>query len=469
MRELQTIVMAAGRGTRMRSAIPKVLHSVAGVPMVGHVLRAVRRVDASKVWVVVPSAPLGQEVQSLLDDDVECIEQPDPLGTGHALTTALSSIAGNPDCLLVLNGDLPLIKSDSLRALVRQHTTSGATLSLLVASLDAGEASDMGQLLRDDSRQPSAIVEAGEAGLPPQGRRSSGVIEANVGVYCIEAKWLRGAVARLSTHATGETYITDLVAVARHEGFMVQAVEVGSAVEAIGVNSRYHLAQAESAMQQRLRAYWMDQGVTLEDPATTYLHTDIELDEEVIIRPNTSLQGHTRVGRGAEIGPNAQLIDTLVAPGCTVGSSVLSGVVMEAEASVGPYCHLRPGTCLGRNVFVGSHVEMKDSRIGESSHVGHFSYVGDAQVGPRVNIGAGTVTCNFDGVEKHVTEIDEGAFIGSDTLLVAPVRVGARAVTGAGAVVIHDVPIGATVAGVPARLLERRRLSAIEIGTSKEE
>ena len=462
MRELQTIIMAAGKGTRMRSATPKVLHSVAGVPMLTHVLRAVRRVDRSKVWVVAPPAPLGQQVSSALDDDVECVEQPEPLGTGHALATALACITSDSRHVLVLNGDLPLIQGRSLQTLVNRHGRSGATLSLLVASLSPGEARDMGLLSRDDSGQPSAVVEAQEAGSPPEGRRDAGIVEANAGVYCIEAGWLQEAVGRLTPHASGETYITDLVALARQDKLTVQALEVESAVEALGVNSRRQLAQAESAMQRRLRVYWMDQGVTLEDQATTYLHADVELEEEVIIRPNTGLQGRTQIGRGAEIGPNAQLTDTTVAQGCTVGSSVLNGVVMEAGVSVGPYCHLRPGTYLEQDVFVGSHVEIKNSRVGESSHIGHFSYVGDALVGPKVNIGAGTVTCNFDGVEKHVTEIGEGAFIGSDTLLVAPVRLGARAVTGAGAVVTHDVPDGVTVAGAPARLLERRRLSTTE-------
>ena len=240
------------------------------------------------------------------------------------------------------------------------------------------------------------------------------------------------------------------------------------AVEGLGVNTRAQLAQAEAALQERLRAHWMANGVTLEDPSTVYFHAGVKLAEDVVIRPNTRLLGQTTVGSGTEIGPGAQLTDCVVAEGCRVGSSVLEGVVLEAEVSVGPYCHLRPGAYLERGVWVGSHVEIKNSRIGAGSHVGHFCYIGDAMLGPNVNIGAGAVTCNFDGVQKHVTQIGEGAFIGSDTLLVAPVTVGARAVTGAGAVVTHDVPAGTTVAGVPARPLDASGAAAREVAGHRE-
>ena len=457
--------MAAGQGTRMHSATPKVLHSLVGLPMITHMLRAVRHAGPSKVLVVVPPAPVRQQIVAALGEGVECVEQSAPLGTGHALATALPHVATDARCLLVLSGDVPLVRGETLRTLVERHGQAEAALSLLVAPMDSVQAHDLGWLLRDDaSGLPSAIEEARdrEVDLSSDKRKQSGVMEANVGVYCVEMEWLRNAIGRLAQHPSGETYVTGLVALARQDGLTVQALAVESPEEALGVNSRSQLAKAEAAMQERLRVHWMNQGVTLEDPATTYLHAGAEMEEDAVIRSNTRLQGCTKIGRGAEIGPNAQLNDTVVAAGCKVGGSMLDGVVMEEGVMVGPYCHLRPGTYLGRDVFVGSHVEIKNSRIGAATHIGHFSYVGDALIGPNVNVGAGTVTCNYDGVSKQVTEIGEGAFIGSDTLLVAPIRVGARAVTGAGAVVTNDVPDGVTVVGIPALPIARRRVSAAE-------
>ena len=455
MNNIAAIIMAAGKGTRMRSSIPKVLHQVAGATIVSHVLRAVRHVGADGVWVVVPSAPGRQGISSALGEGVDYVEQQEPLGTGHALGTALPHLPGNVRQVLVTNGDTPLVRGETFRALVDKHAQARAVLTLLIAPMEPAKAHDLGWLERDSQGRPARILEARE---PASGhRKSEGAVEANVGVYCIEAGWLGSAIGRLPRHASGEAYVTDLVSLAREDGLVVETMCVGSDAEAIGVNSRAQLAQAESAMQERLRTHWMDQGVTLEDPATTYFHLDVEMGQEAVVRPNTRLLGRTSVGRGAEIGPNAQLTDVTIGDECKVGSSILDGVVLEPEVMVGPYCHLRPGTHLDRGVFVGSHVEIKNSRIGAGTHIGHFAYVGDAIIGRNVNVGAGTVTCNFDGVAKHVTEIGEGALIGSDTLLVAPVKIGARAATGAGTVVTQDVPEGVTVVGAPARLLDRRR------------
>jgi bifunctional UDP-N-acetylglucosamine pyrophosphorylase/glucosamine-1-phosphate N-acetyltransferase len=459
--------MAAGKGARMRSATPKVLHPIAGAPMVRHVVSAVRELRPAAILVVV-SPSVGQQIAAAVGADVECVEQPDPLGTGHALSTALPRIGPGAKHILLLNADTPLLRSTTLQALIDKHIQSKAVLSLLAVPMGPEEAHDLGRLLRDGQGRTVAVVEASEAS-PETGRQpDSGHIEVNVGVYCIEVAWLQGAIGRLQQHAPGEIYVTDLVALAREAGKVVEAQTLASADEGLGVNSRGQLAQAETAMQRRLRSHWMAQGVTMEDPATTYLHVDVKLEADVVIRPNTRLQGQTRVGRDSEIGPDAQLTDVTVQESCRVGSSILAGVVMETDVSVGPYCHLRTGTYLERGVRIGSHVEIKNSRIGAGTHIGHFCYVGDATLGPNVNFGAGAITCNFDGIHKHATQIGEGASIGSDTMLVAPVKIGARAVTGAGAVITHDVPDGATVVGVPARPLDQHGRPVLERAIKEE-
>ena len=460
--EWSAIVMAAGKGKRMRSALPKAMHSVAGMPMPSHVARSASQLGMAQVLMVVPPG-VREQLSASAGESVEWVEQPDPLGTGHALLTAFPFVSPNTKQLLLLNGDAPLLRPETLQTLMQTHTLAHAALSLLTAHVELAQANDLGQLLRDEHGAPMAVREAQEA----EGRDGRSV-EANVGAYCLDAAWVRGSVDRLTPHASGELYVTDLAALAREDGKTVATLALESSAEGLGVNTRAQLAEAEAAIQGRLRAYWMDRGVTLQDPATTYFHVDVQLGEDVLIRPSTHLLGRTRIGQGAQIGPNAHLTDAVVGEGSKVGSSTLDGVVLEGGVSVGPYCHLRPGTHLERGVVVGSHVEIKNSYIGSRTHVAHFCYIGDATVGADVNMGAGAVTCNFDGVEKHRTEIEEGAFIGSDTMLVAPVRVGARAITAAGAVVTNDVLPGTTVAGVPARLLERRKESAPEAAFPKE-
>ena len=278
-------------------------------------------------------------------------------------------------------------------------------------------------------------------------------IEVNVGVYAIDAAWLRGAVASLERHPSGEYYVTDLVGLAVADGKRVEALTMADAEEGIGVKTRALLARAEGAMQTRLREAAMDGGATLLDPATTYLDATVELAQDVTVHPNTSIRGATRIAAGATVGPNAQIVDSAVGPGATIRAAVVESATLEAGAHVGPFSHLRAGTHLGEGAYVGTHVEVKASRVGRNTHIAHFSYVGDAVIGDDVNIGAGTVTCNYDGTTKHVTEIGDRASIGSDSMLVAPVKIGAGAVTGAGAVVTRDVAPGETVAGVPARVL----------------
>ncbi|MEE8517701.1 MAG: sugar phosphate nucleotidyltransferase, partial [Dehalococcoidia bacterium] len=387
-------------------------------------------------------------------DDPEYTEQPEPLGTGHALEAALARVPLTSRHILLLNADLPLVTSETLSQLMELHASRQAVVTLLTVAMPADEADALarGRLQRGARGKPLAVIEAAEA--KPSGATT---VDVNVGAYALDTNWTRGAVPELPRHPSGEYYVTDLVSMAVADGKRVETLTAGSSDEALGIDSRNDLARAERIVQQRLRAAAMASGVTMLDPDTVYLDATVEFSEDVTVHPNTSIRGLTRISAGASIGPNAQVTDSSIGEGCVVGPAVVESSTLEAGARVGPYSHLRVDSYLEQGVYIGSHVEVKASRLGRGVHVGHFSYIGNAVIGADANIGAGTVTCNYDGVSKHVTEIGEGAFIGSDSLLIAPVKVGAGAITAAGAVVNRDVAPGEKVAGVPARPLHSTR------------
>ena len=451
--------MAGGKGTRMRSSKPKALHCVAGVPMVRYAVSAAA--EAAVALAVIVVSPTNRDaIAEELGDEVAYAEQPVPLGTGSALAVALERVPFGIRHAVVMNADLPLVTGASVAALVERHVSRGAAMTLLSAMLPATECgAEMGRLHRGARGKLVAVIEAAESKLSPPAP-----FEANVGVYAFDLTWVRGAVAELPLHETGEQYITDLVAMAVADGQRVETVPVSSQGEHLGVNTRAELAGAERAMQWRLREAAMLEGVTMDDPSTVYLDAAVVFEPDAVVHANTSIRGRSHICANASIGPNARLRDAVVGEGAVVDAAVVEGTTLAAGAHVGPFSHVRAGSFLDEGVYVGTHVEVKASRLGRGSHVGHFSYVGDAVVGADVNVGAGTVTCNYDGVTKHVTEIEDAAFIGSDTLLIAPVRIGARAVTGAGSVVTRDVAPGERVAGVPARRMEgqKRRAVAIE-------
>lgn len=443
MDELAIVILAAGQGTRMRSKLPKVLHAIAGRPMIQHVLDVVGKLHARRTVLVVGHG--ADMVRDLLGDAVDYVAQKQQLGTGDAVLQARGVLDGCSDAVLVLYGDMPLLASETLRSLVLAHQTHEATITMLTCIRE--DAMGFGRILRDKAGRVLAIVEESEA-TPEE----LAISELNPGVYCFDATWLWEHLALLPLSPKGEYYLTDLISMATEEGHPVGAVVSGDALETLGINNRVHLAKAEDVMRRRVRERLMLAGVTMLDPGSTYVDATVSVGLDTIIYPNSYLQGSTSIGSRCRIGPNTIVRDTCIGDGCRVEASVVEGAVIGDDVSVGPFSHLRKGAHLADGVHVGNFGEIKNSSLGEGVRMGHFSYVGDATVGADVNIGAGTVTCNYDGAKKHRTVIEEGVFVGSGTMLVAPVRIGARAHIGAGAVVTHDIPPDSMAYGVPARV-----------------
>jgi bifunctional UDP-N-acetylglucosamine pyrophosphorylase/glucosamine-1-phosphate N-acetyltransferase len=428
------IILAAGEGTRMKSSLPKVAHRILGIPMVSLVVAAAREAGCDPIVVV--TGHHAEVVEELLPGET-CVRQERQLGTGHAVGIAESAFAGFAGSLVVLSGDTPLMRPATITGLVEAREASGAAASLLTARLD--DPFGYGRILRDGAGEIAGIVEQNDlAG----GQASLG--EVNTGTYCFDAVTLFAHLHRLTDHnAQGEYYLTDIIGVLRSEGRSVVGVEATTPSEAWGVNTRVQLAAASRQFQRRVNEAHMLGGVTMTDPDLVWVAPTVELGRDVVLEPMTFLYGDTRIEDGAVVGPSTSLYDSTVGEGATVESSVLREARVGAGATVGPMGFLRPGTVLEPHAKTGAFVEVKNATVGEGSKVPHLSYIGDATIGRDVNIGAGTITCNYDGVNKHHTDIGDGAFVGSDTMLVAPVRIGEGAVTGAGSAITKDVPAGA--------------------------
>ena len=431
------VVLAAGEGTRMRSARPKVLHEMAGRTLVGHVLAAAAPLGADTTLVVVGAgreavaAHLGQAAP-----DAVPVVQAEQRGTGHAARVALEAAPDVDGTVLVLPGDTPLLRTETLRRLVEEHQSSGAVATLVTAVLP--DPTGYGRVLRRDGGAVAAVVEHRDAT-----EEQRAVDEINTSVYAFEAGPLRDALTRLSTaNAQGEEYLTDVVGLFAAAGLTVTAL-VAEAVETAGVNDRVQLAAAHRAYNERLLESWMRSGVTVVDPVTTWVDAEVELAPDVVLRPGVQLHGQTRLARGAEVGPDCTLVDTAVGERARVTRAHCTGAEIGPDAEVGPFAYLRPGAALGPGSKVGTYVEVKGSQIGPGAKVPHLSYVGDATIGAGTNIGAGNIVANYDGIAKHRTVIGEQVRTGSDTVLVAPVTIGDGAYTASGSVITEDVPPGA--------------------------
>jgi len=444
--KINAILLAAGHGLRMNSELPKVLIPVAGKPMLWHSLQAVAQVTTEKPVVIIGHQ--ADLVRNFVHEQADCILQEQQLGTGHAVQQAKNFLLGKTDLILVTYADMPLLSSETLEKLVETQIANEGPISLLTIISD--DPRGFGRILRKEDGYVQAIVE--EAVATPDQLQ---IKELNVGAYCFNANWLWRALDKVRVSPKGEFFLTDTISIAVQDGLTVKPVVLSDLNETIGVNTRIHLSEAESAMRDRINRMHMLAGVTLIDPGTTYIDAGISIGKDSTIWPNTFLRGNTQVGRNSEIGPGAIITDTKIGDRCKILLSVLEGSILEEDVDMGPYAHLRKGTHLGSGVHMGNFGEVKDSTLGEGTKMGHFSYIGNANIGSNVNIGAGTITCNYDGENKHETQIEDDAFIGSDTMLVAPLKVGKRSRTGAGAVVTKDVQDDTLVVGMPARAIHK--------------
>jgi len=427
------IVLAAGEGTRMRSALPKVAHEILGVPLVRYVVDSVRGAGVERVVTVIGH---GSEAVAGLVADTETAVQESRLGTGDAVRAAADALSGYAGPVVVVAGDVPLLRSESIAALLDAWRSAGGGCALLTALIP--DPTGYGRIVRDAAGRVTGIVEHRD--LAP-GQLAIG--ECNVGTYCFDAAELFDALARITpANAQGEYYLTDVVALLHGAGRPITAVVLEDADESHGVNTRVQLAAVSRIMQRRINERHMLAGVTMTDPDLVWVGPAVTIGRDVVIEPMTRLDGATTVGEGAHIGPSTRVSDSEIGIGATVDQSVVREARIGERATVGPNSFLRPGTVLAVGARVGSFVEVKNSTIGEGSKVPHLSYMGDATIGTNVNVGAGSITCNYDGRHKHPTVIGDGAFIGSDTMLVAPVEIGAGAITGAGSAITKDVPAG---------------------------
>lgn len=439
---VSAVILAAGQGTRMRSDLPKVLHPLSGRPLIHYSLDAVKDLTSNPPVVVIGHG--ADYVRTTVGESARFVVQQPQLGTAHAVMSAEQLLREEADLLVVTTADMPLIRPETLKRLVDAQQINTGPITMLTGFAD--DPHGFGRIIRAADGSVQAIVE--EAACSPDQLQ---IHELNLSIYCFDAKWLWGALKRVKVSAKGEYYLTDVVALAREEGKTVQANVLDDFSEAIGINTRVHLAEAETILRQRINHNWMEFGVTITDPSSTYIGPMVKIGRDTVIGPNTHLRGSTNIGDETNIGPNCIIEDSTIGNCCTILASVIEQAVVEDHVSMGPFAHLRKGAHLMDGVHMGNFGEVKDSTLHPGVKMGHFSYIGNADIGDNTNIGAGTITCNFDGVHKNKTVIGKNVFIGSDTMLVAPLNIGDNASTGAGSVVTHDVPAGEVVVGVPAR------------------
>ncbi|MEC9279507.1 MAG: bifunctional UDP-N-acetylglucosamine diphosphorylase/glucosamine-1-phosphate N-acetyltransferase GlmU [Chloroflexota bacterium] len=449
MDELAGIILAAGEGIRMKSRTPKVLYCLCGKELLRYPVELLGRVGVSRIVVVV--SPANQDaVKELLGDSVEYAVQSAKTGTAGAVESAAAALRGQAQQVIVIGGDSPLVTDESVRSLISRHLEDSREMSILSGIVS--DSSGLGRINRDLASQQNVlgIIEA-----PDDVDRLGEPVEVNSGVYCFQADWLWENLGQIGASNDLERYLPNLAAIAAGQGANVAASPSNDPAEVLGINNRVELANLEDIQRRRIREHWMLEGVTIMDPSSVMIDARVKIGQDTVVLPNTMILGNTSIGSGCEIGPGSVVKDSVVGNDCRVTSSALENAVMEAGVNIGPYSHLRPGAYLESGVHLGNYVEVKESRFAAGAVMGHFGYVGDASIGANVNIGAGTVTCNYDGKDKHRCVVENDAFIGCDTMLVAPVTVGAGAATGAGAVITKDVPPARLAVGVPAKIIDR--------------
>ena len=439
MNKVAALVLAAGKGTRMKSRLPKVLHKVGGKAMVERVLDTVTAVGVDRSVVIVGFG--GEEVRAYLGDRCEYVTQEEQKGTGHAVREAKPVLGDFDGTIVLMCGDTPLVTEDTIKALLNEHATTGAAATVLTAHME--NPTGYGRIIRDEEGKVLRIVEQKD-GTPDE----LAVQEINTGMYAFDSQKLWPCLAQLSDdNAQGELYITDVVGILVNAGERVSAYMTMDEDESLGVNSRVQLAEAERILRNRKLRELMDAGVTIIDPATTYVAPEVVVGSDTILHPGTILEGNTVIGKECEIGPHTRFTNVTVGDNNVIHFTYAHDCEIKNGTDIGPYVHLRPNTVIGDKVHIGNFVEVKNSIVGEGTKFPHLSYIGDSDVGGGVNIGCGTITVNYDGKIKHRTRIDDGAFVGCNTNLVAPVHVGSYSYIGAGSTITKDVPDKALAVG----------------------
>jgi bifunctional UDP-N-acetylglucosamine pyrophosphorylase / glucosamine-1-phosphate N-acetyltransferase len=430
--DVMGIILAAGLGKRMKSKLYKVLHPVCGKPMVKHVVDTLSDAGVGSKVVVVGHG--AESVQAALGEGPAYVLQEKQQGTGHAVRMAESVLGGREGITVVVYGDTPLIRSETVKNMIELHRSSGAAATLLAAEFE--DPTGLGRIIGSGDGSVERVVE--EKDCTPEERA---VREINAGTYCFDNKKLFEALAKVTNNnAQNEYYLTDVIGILRAAGEKVIGYRTNESSEAFGVNDRVALSEAERLMRHRINKRHMENGVTLIDPLTTYIEADVTIGSDTVIYPGTILQGDTTIGSSCTIGPNTEIKDCKVEDGASVKHSVLSEAVVGARTSVGPFAYLRPGAKLGEDVKIGDFVEVKNAAIDDGSKVSHLAYIGDAEIGKNVNVGCGVITVNYDGFTKNKTIVEDDAFVGSNSNLIAPVRVGKGAYVVAGSTITHDVP-----------------------------
>ncbi len=426
------IVLAAGKGKRMKSKLYKVLHSVCGKSMVDHVLSGLETLKVDRKVVIVGHG--AEAVKEKLGNRAEFVFQAEQLGTGHAVLQTKELLQSEEGTTIVLCGDTPLIRTETLADLIVNHNKLQAAATILTAVID--QPFGYGRIVRNESNEVTAIVEQKDCTS-----EQALIHEINSGIYCFNNKKLFSALGKITNENAQQEYLlTDVIAILRSEGELIAGHIAGDFTEALGVNDRVGLAEAEAAMRKRINTAHMINGVTFINPDNVYIESDVVIGEDTIIYPGTFLRGNTTIGSDCVIGPDVNLTDTTVEDGVLIKYSVLTQATIGRDSTIGPFAYLRPGSVLGKGVKIGDFVEIKNATIGDGSKVSHLSYVGDATVGLDVNIGCGAITVNYDGFNKHKTLIGDGAFVGSNVNLIAPVQIGDGAYVVAGSTITQDVP-----------------------------